>query len=225
VVEDICVLPGSVEDSVYRIVKRTINGSTVRFIEKDALESQCTGLSEARLSDAHVISSGSTISGLGHLEGETVVAWGWDDDDTSGRNLGSHTVSGGAITLTESVDHCVVGLPYTAQFKSSKLAYGAQMGTALTQKKIVNQIALVLHNTHIDGIKTGRSFDAADLRPMPRTYRQQTMAADHIFEEYDEPGFTIPGKWDADSRLCLQSQSPYPCTVLGAVLSVTTHER
>jgi hypothetical protein len=33
-------------------------------------------------------------------------------------------------------------LPYTGQFKSAKLAYAAQMGTALNQKKKVNRVGL-----------------------------------------------------------------------------------
>lgn len=43
VVEDVCILPGAVEDDVYYTVQRTINGSTVRYHEKWALESECIG--------------------------------------------------------------------------------------------------------------------------------------------------------------------------------------
>src|SRR5690606_10448054 len=36
-VEDVAVLPGEQEDAVYYIVKRTIDGSTVRYVEKWAM--------------------------------------------------------------------------------------------------------------------------------------------------------------------------------------------
>lgn len=53
-VEDVCVLPGDVEDQVYYTVKRTINGAVVRFHEKMALESECQGGIVNKQADAFV---------------------------------------------------------------------------------------------------------------------------------------------------------------------------
>jgi hypothetical protein len=68
----------------------------------------------------------AVISNLEHLEGQTVTAWG------DGADLGSFVVVSGAITLPVAVSTIVVGLPYDARYKSTKLSFGAKDGTALT---------------------------------------------------------------------------------------------
>src|SRR3546814_1254928 len=54
----------------------------------------------------------------------------------------TETVSGGSITLSQTVTNAVVGLYYRSRFKSSKLAYGSELGTALTQDKRVTDLEI-----------------------------------------------------------------------------------
>jgi hypothetical protein len=49
--------------------------------------------------------------------------------------------------------NAVVGLPYTGEFQSAKLAYAAALGTALNQKKRIDHIGLVLTDTHYQGLE------------------------------------------------------------------------
>lgn len=274
-IEDVMVLPGTVEDQVYYVVKRTIDGSTVRHYEKWALENECAiytttyrGASTttipvnyedgtvvtvrdsegnkvenltvaddsitlssaatyaqitpsiAKLADAFIEYDGSetdTITGLDHLEGETVVAFG------DGKSLGSYTVTSGQIMLSEAVEKCIVGLGYTADFKSSKLAYFAQAGSALTQKKRIEEIGLVLANCHAQGIKFGRDFDNLD--PLPLTQGYGDLDQNTIHESFDEEPITFPGSWDTDARLCLRAVAPLPCTLLAAILKMNLSEK
>src|SRR3546814_7919587 len=68
-VEDIVVLPGTREDAVYYLVKRTIDGNTKRYLEKWAMESECQGASLNKQADSFLAYSGvaiSTITGLDH---------------------------------------------------------------------------------------------------------------------------------------------------------------
>lgn len=220
-IEDGAVLPGLVEDDVYYVVRRTIDGSVVRFVEKWSKESECQGGILNKQVDAHVTFTGpgSTITGLSHLEGETVLLWG------DGKDLGSYTVSGGQITASESVTSGVIGLGYQARFKSTKLAYAAQYGTALTQKKKIEALGVILYNTHHLGLKYGHSFDDEDLDDLPGTEDEEVIPADTIWEAYDKPAFMLDGTWDSDARLHLVANSPRPCTVLVAVATVTTNER
>ncbi len=237
-IEDVCVLPGQIEDKVYFIVARTVGGQTVRYVERLARRDQCSGLPEARCADAHVMYSGApttTITGLSHLEGRSVVVWGWNtstpftvtlpDGSTQivGKALGTYTVSGGQITgLTSSVTNACVGLSYTARFKSTKLAYAAQGGTALLQKKQITQIGLILHNTHAQSITFGQDFSVMD--PMPGVEDGWDVDPDTIWASYDNQMFPLPGVWDTDARLCLQSVAPKPCTILAAVIPIQTNE-
>lgn len=181
-VEDVSVIPGQGEDQVYYVVRRVINGQTVRYVEKWATEASCQGLPEARLSDAHLIYAGAattTISGLDYLDGETVVVWGWNTiapfttpaftkegsnilttGHAVGLDMGTYVVSNGQITgLPEAVTNACVGLPYTAQFKSMKQAFAVAMGTAINQTKRIGQLGLVLINSHSQGLLAGSSFD------------------------------------------------------------------
>lgn len=232
-IESAVVLPETIEDRVYYVVKRTINGETKRFVEKFALISTCTGQAESRLADCHTVFNGltsATLTGLDYLEGEEVVVWAWDDDDTTGTDFSelgedppTYTVTDGEITIPEIKDNAVVGLPYEARFKSAKLAYAAAAGTALTQKKIIDHIGLILLNTHAQGIKFGQSFTKMD--DLPQMHECAVVDADHVYEELDQPAVNSPGTWDTDARLHLKSLAPRPCTVLGAVITITTHDK
>lgn len=221
-VESIVVLPGEDEDQVYYSVKRTVNSSTVRYLEKMAQESECVGGTTSKLADSFIVVSsvtGTSVTGLSHLEGKSVVAWG------GGADLGTYTVASGAITLSASVTSTdvMVGLPYTATFKSTKLAYAAAAGTALTQKKRVGFVGVIMRNTHNDGLEFGRDFTTMD--GLPRIKDGLAVGTSDVFSEYDQPAFEFPGEWDTDSRLCLRAASPRPCELLCAVISVETNDR
>lgn len=234
-VEDVSVLPGTAEDQVYYSVKRLINGSNVRYREKWALESQCTGRPGARHADAHYIYSGietTTISGLSHLESESVVVWGWntvnpflgEDNQVVGRDFGTFVVSGGQITgLDAEVTDACVGLPYTASFQSAKQAFAAQLGAALNQKARVLQLGLVLHNTHYQGLRYGQ--DVEHLDELPLVVHEKETAEHTVWFQLDEDMFEINGTHDTDPRLCLVAAAPRPCTVIAATLAMNRSEK
>lgn len=224
-VEDVSVLPGasgSEEDQVYYVVARTINGSTVRYHEKWAKESECVGGTVNKQADAFVTFTNSpanvTVTGLTHLVGESVVVWydGVCPENASG-DAQTYTVNGsGEITLSTAAATGVVGLPYTAQWKSAKLTQlQAQLGTPLTQYKKLVALGLILANTHHKGLKYGQDFDR--LRSMPATEGGKPVAANTVWSQYDEPNFAVNGSWNTDARLCLQAAAPRPATVLAAV--------
>ena len=219
-VEDVAVLPGADQDYVYLAVKRTVNSATVRYIEKLAKHSEARGGSTSKIADAHVFNAGpvTTFSGLSHLIGETVVAWG------NGKPLGSYTVNGsGQITLSESATNVCVGLGYDGKYKSAKLAYGAEGGSALLQKKRVGQIGLLLANTHMDAITFGPDFSTLD--PMPRVEDGAALASNTVHSTYDETTFPFGGRWDTDSRVCLKISAPYSAELLGLVTAIETNEK
>ena len=223
-VEDVVVLPGadgSSEDQVYYVVKRTINSATKRYLEKWAKESECVGGTTNKQADSLIVYSGAsttTITGLSHLEGETVVVWG------GGKDLGTYTVSSGQITgISEAVTSAIVGLGYTAQWKSAKLAYAAGLGTALTQRKSLEHLGVILKNTHYQGLQYGPDF--TNLSDLPAMSQGKVLPSDTVHSTFDEEPFEFEGTWDSDSRLCLQATAPRPCTILAAVIPVETHDK
>lgn len=221
-VEGVSVLPGEDEDLVYYRVKRTVSASTVRYLEKMALESECLGGAMNKQADAFVVVpsvTGTSVTGLSHLNGLSVVAWG------AGKYLGAYTVSGGSITLSASVTatDVMVGLPYTALYRSTKLAYAASAGTALSQVKRVNYVGLIMGRVHNDGIEVGRDFSNMD--KLPRLYQGRPVTTDEIFTEYEEPATAFGGEWKPDSRLCIRATAPKPCMLNAAVVTVETNDK
>lgn len=219
-IEDVAVLPaksGDLDDQVYYVVRRTINGSTVRYLEKWAQEIDCRGGTLNKQADAAVIYSGSTtnvISGLDHLEGQAVVVWA--DGKDVGTNdsvvpwVQKYTVSGGKITMDVAVSNAVIGLGYSARFKSAKLGTATQI-TPLNQQKAIGHIGLILAYTHPRGVKFGPTFEAMDDMPL---ISDGAMAGDDTQEEYDQNLIEFPRTWTTDARICLLGQAPRPCTVL-----------
>ena len=227
-IENVVVLPGTLENRVYFVVKRTINGATKRFLERWARIDECQGDTLSKLADCHSIYQGAataTLTGLDYLEGQAVVVWadgkevGLDATNPS-QTPATYTVTGGSITLPVSVSNAIVGLPYTGQYKSAKLAYAAQQGTALNQVKQVRHIGMQLLNTHAQGIQFGPDFSTLD--PLPRVENGATVDPNTIWPLYDEQMIEFPGNWDTDSRICLQVQAPRPCTVLGFTIEIVT---
>lgn len=222
VIEEVAVLPtDNVEDAVYYIVRREINGSTVRYIERMAREDQARGAADSRLADAYIVqnttSSTDVIVGLDHLEGSSVIIWGATAD------LGTGTVSSGQVTASQASTTFVVGLPYSALYRSAKLAYGAEFGTALTQKKKINHIGLVLADTHAQGIQYGPS--TAALRNLPQTSRGSSISTDAVNATFDEASIPFTGSWDTDSRVVLLAIAPRPATPLAMVIQMETKEK
>jgi hypothetical protein len=247
-VERVMVLPGQVEDQVYYHVNRTINGVTKRFLEKWAKESECqgdTGLSW--LADCAVsytdTGRATLVTGFDHLVGESVVGWSDDTgqtdagkdltpDDTGGAQVLLTVDTGGDITIDTGVSingvhHFVGGLPYTARYKSTKMAYGAEMGTALTMVGRSTQMGLVAYQTHNNGLyfggDTGDTGDEID--PLPRRLTDGgRIDADHIYKTLDTVPMQFQGKWDEDPRVVLHGKAPRPVTVMGIVPNVEKKE-
>lgn len=218
-VEDAVVLPGTVEDQVYYTVKRMIDGGEVRYHEKWAMESECVGGTVNKQLDAFMTWSGSSslLTGFDHLEGETVPVW------ADGEYLGDFAVSSGNISVGVTVSDAVAGLPYTATYKSTKLAYGVEAGTALCMKKKIHQLGVIAVNLHPQGLEYGPDFDLMDNLPLTEDYAD--VDQDVVREAYDEEMFTFPGEYSTDSRLCLRATAPKPVTLLACVINLETNQK
>lgn len=220
--EAVGVLPGSLEDNVYVVVNRTVNGETKRYVEKFARLDQAQNTSMPRLMDSYVEYNGaltSTIGNLEHLEGRTVTAW------TNKGEAGTFVVNQGAITLPRRFTSAIVGLPYTAQYISAKLAYAAAGGTAVNRVKRVNGVGFVLDRTHYQGIRYGQydtyseTYTADNLPLIEEGTKTPTGT---FWQHYDQQPFEFNGEWSTDSRIYVEAASPRPATVLGFTIEMRT---
>lgn len=214
-VEDVAVLPGDEEDRVFIRVKRTIEDVDMWYIERAALESECNGGAISKLADSSVTGAGA-VTGLDHLEGETVVVW------ADGADVGSFVVASGAVTVTPTPTSWTAGLGYSAQFKSAKLAVQTKLGFTLGQSSRINKISTILADTHALGLQYGPDFDNMD--DLPAIDYETETDPDYVWDHYDVGMVEFPGEWNKDNRLCLTAAAPRPCTVLAAVLNVARED-
>jgi hypothetical protein len=208
-IEDIVILPGDEEDKVYYVVARTINGATVRYLERWAKQSECIGATLNKQADSfttYIGAATATITGLGHLEGASVVCW------ADGKDRGTYTVTGGSITLAApTVTNAVVGLTYRARYKSVKMK-------ELTQHKKLDMLGLLLMDTHYQGLKYGQEYDYLDDLPLVENGVETT--ADYVWSDYEFDSMTVNGTFKPDARLCLEANAPRPCTVVACIATV-----
>lgn len=234
--ESVAVLPATTQDRVYFVVKRTINSATVRYVEKMALDSEIAPSTLCKVMDAFASGTNSpastTINVGTHLEGESVVVWAdgapLTEVDSDGYTVPlTYTVdASGNITVASTVTDWVAGLPYTARYKSARLAYGAQGGTPMLKTKKVTELGMIFTDFVREGIRYGSKFDDATRKLYPLPVNANGRTADSIVQSTaeDEEPFTFPGEWNTDSRVCIEWQSPFTATVLGLVFGVETNE-
>jgi hypothetical protein len=234
VVESVAVYPGTTEDRVYLWVKRTIDGSTVRYREKLCLRSEALGSATTKLADCGVFDAGpvSTITAA-HLASETgIVAWGTNASGVSGfigtlssdGTTGSLSADGsGNIALGATYTNVFAGLPYVGKYKSARLAYGGHGGgTAMLLQKRVAQIGLLLADVHRDALRVGPSFTTMT----PFRIKSDTFDAladsEAVKTVHDAITQPLGGKWSTDSRVCFQVNAGHPATVSGIVVDMET---
>jgi hypothetical protein len=233
-VEDVAVLPGLIEDQVYYTVKafNELAGER-RYLLKWSLESQAIGGLNNYMADAWLQYDSvpiDTMTGLNHLAGLEVCVW------ADGAYVGNGTVTQfgtpGELDLTNLTlngapsdagqsSNVIVGLQYTAQFKSSKLA--SIQGIGLLEHKMVTRLGFIAENMHYQGLQYGPTFD--QLYDLPMVEDGQVTPEDTIWDTYHEENFAFGGEWEVDSRVCLQGQAPKPATLLCAIAEFQSVEK
>lgn len=233
--ESFAIVPGANQDRVYASVKRIINGATVRYIEKFALDSETAIGPICKVMDSHVTfgAGNAVIGGLSHLEGAAVVVW-MDGApvtdpaiiDPALDNAMIFTVAGGQITLPSvPVTGGCVGLAYDWQYKSSRLALGVEGATPMLTNKSLEAVGLLLADYVRSGVKYGAvtgsgAFDAP--YSLPLTSSATGTDADEIVAGpgKDETPLDAGGVISFDERVCIAGRSPKPFKLLGMVLGV-----
>lgn len=126
--EQVTTINEGAEDQVWVVVNRTINGGTKRYIEVfDSGDgtSNTDGFSDSFLT--YDSTATTTITGLDHLEGETVQV------KANGAAHADKTVSSGSITLDVSATTAVVGLSYTTTVATLDEDFNFGRGSMLGQ--------------------------------------------------------------------------------------------
>lgn len=207
--ESITVVTEGSSDSLYVVVKRTINNQTKRYVERFASRSFAS-LSNAFFVDSGLTYSGSpatVISGLSHLEGKTVSIL------ADGAVQPRQVVTGGQITLEQSASLVHVGLPYTSDAQTLPLAFET-MAFGQGREKNVNTVWLRVYRS--SGIFAGP--DEANLtEAKQRTNEPYGSPPDIKSEEIRLP---ISPSWQDSGQVFIRQSDPLPLTIVSMTLEV-----
>jgi len=217
-VESVAVIPsedGS-KDDLWLIVSREINGSTVRYIEymTEGLSPAATTTTNATFLDSMLTYTGvaaTTISGLDHLEGETVSIL------ADGAAHPDRTVSGGSVTLDREAFVVHIGLSYTSTLQTMRIEAGAADGTAQGKIKRISRIHYRLYKTL--GMKHGPSLERLDVIPF-RSSADNTNAPPALFT--GDKNVNLPRQIDRDGFIFIVQEQPLPLTVLAIMPELNT---
>lgn len=209
-IESISVNPrADEEDQVCYIVKRTVNGATVRNVEYVKL-GQYRGLQNDDTSEMWFVDDGirvagsgmTSVSGLEHLEGENVAIL------CDGAKIAERTVSGGSVSLDYPTDIAIIGRPYEYTVIPMFLESQGTMGAT---KKITNAIVRLWKS----GTCKMRVNDG-DWSTLSFPNLQSSQAP--LLQTGDSAKVTVNGDWSRNTSIELKGRSPLPLNVQAITL-------
>jgi len=218
VCESVAVIPtDDTEYEVYVIVKRTINGATRRFVEVlNVFDFDQTDNTSFNFLDSQLSYSGSaatTISGLDHLEGQTVSIL------ADGASHPDKTVSSGSVTLDRSALNVKVGLAYTSLLQTMRLNAGSQNGTSQGKTKRIYDITVRMFETI--GVEVGPNLN--DMERIP--FRSSADLMDEGIPPFTgDKEVEFRGNYETDGFIFVRQTQPLPFTILSLYPRLTTND-
>lgn len=206
--ESVATVHEETEDGTYFVVQRSVNGRTVRYIER--LRARATALVDSFFVDAGKTYNGSAttvITNAYHLEGRTVNVL------ADGAVHAQQVVSGGQITLSSPASVVHIGIPITAQLQTLPLDYESD-GIGLGEERNVTAMHLRVRSS--SSVFGGSAFDKL------HEVKQRTS------EPYGSPPamhtgvvtVKTSGPWNTEGQVCVQQLLPLPIEVLALSLEV-----
>jgi len=219
VCESVASISGTLtEDEVWIIVKRTINGATKRYVECFSdFDFDETSSTDFKFLDSHLSYSGSattTLSGLAHLEGQTVSIL------ADGAAHANKTVSSGAITLDRSATKACVGLSYDSILQTMRIEGGAAEGTSQGKTKRISKVVLRLFETV--GVKVGPSLSNLETIPFRTTSSLLSNPVDTLLSGDKEIEFN--DDYNSDGFIFIKQDQPLPCSILAIYPTLVTSD-
>lgn len=226
------VYPSDERNELWLLVKRTIDGQTKRYIEfmeyffdgplredYDGEIAWQNAMREAQV-DAFYVDCGltydgpatTTISGLDHLEGETVKVL------ADGKKVPDKVVTDGSISFNDAATKVHVGLGFTHKYEGLKITPPTTAGSSVGKVKIISGVGIVVLDcdefkiTTVDYDEDGRRMHDLDTIKIAREFQDPDDATPLFTGELHK---ATEGSFARDSRIYIEGDSPLPFTLLG----------
>ena len=204
------------EDQLWVIVKRTINGTTRRYVEYFTPFQFDSSLTQFQFVDSALAYSGSatsTLTGLDHLEAQSVRVI------ANGATHPDKTVSSGSITLDRTTTAAKVGLAYTSTLQTMRLDVGSQDGTSQGKTKRIFDVTLRFYETV--GAKVGP--DLNNLEEIP--FRSSAAPMDVAVPLFTgDKKIEFRGNFETDGYLFVVQDQALPMTLLSLYPRLITND-
>lgn len=209
-VEQVAVITEEGIDRAYLAVRRTLAGGENVFVERMALPLLVAeDLNECCYLDCAVtqrtVKATDTITGLWHLEGETVTAF------ADGYVVEELTVTNGRVVLDFDASTITVGLPYSGEIETLPLAMSGDRGTANADRQMMESVVVRVKMTRGLKVGTGGEGSNGDLFEIKQ---RET-------EELDQPialktrdfEAKLGAQWNNGATIRVVQDFPLPATV------------
>jgi hypothetical protein len=206
VIESSCTVPSANGDQTYCVVRRTVNGATVRYIERFdpslvySMDSAVVGAS----------GPGTDVWSAAHLIGASV------DCVADGFYMGRFTVSGGGtITLPRNAFNVVIGLPFRNRVKLLPPEVQTGTGSAQGNAMRTSEVSARFRDTYTCDVN-GKLIDFAKFGGGLLGQAPQAFTG---VKRQEELG------WErGDSPLELGSDLPFPWHLLSVIRKFTVND-
>lgn len=211
-VKAITAIPGPLEDQIWMIVSRTINGSTVQYIEYFAptflLDSTITDAMFLDCAAQYIGGSTTTITGLSYLEGQNVTVFG------NGGVVSATSVTGGSITLQTAVTQAWVGLPFTSVLLTNVPTGQSARDGGSTHGRLgrVDRVGIQFYNSY--GGKIG--MDSTHCNNIP-SYGSQTIMGQPISLFTGLYEYPLSNSYTREPTVYFEHSLPVPIHIAGMV--------
>lgn len=157
------------------------------------------------------------ISGLDHLEAETVVVLA-----DGGTDKPDKVVSNGTISLEYDYFVVTAGLPYYQTVKTLPFEAGSARGTAQGKIQRINEVAFRVNRSH-KGFYVGGSDDLLERVQ----FRQATtlMGTPEALFTGIIPNIPFNGDYERGAQIQIENRDPLPIELLNIMATVTTEEK
>ena len=219
-VESIAVIPSpdGGEDDLWLLVRRWVNGATLRTIERlETFWEEGTDVRDGFFVDCGLSYHGppvANVGGLNHLIGETVKVL---IDGATHPDL--VVDSSGSIHFLNGVKGSTVhaGLGFTARLTTMRIEAGADSGTA--QGKLKRIVAVTIRMLETLGLRAGQPGRFMD-QVNSRKPADPMDTAVPVFTGDRRIG--VDSSWDRDGKMVFESSDPLPMMIQALIPDVTT---
>ena len=203
VVESVCAVSEGDMDAVYLVVRRTVGGRQVRFVERLA-DRRFAAIADAWFLDCAVKYDGAptaTLTNLHNLEGRTVVAL------ADGHVTPPKVVTDGTVTFVRPYSKILVGLPYAAEIATLPMDLGAN---SHGRTKAVSRVTVRARETRgvFAGPDTGNDADLTEFKQ--RATEGWGEAIQPVTADFE---IEIATHWALNGELRIRQADPLPMSI------------